>query len=247
MALYARDEYSEKHRTGPGWGFGLAWIIATVAGAVSGRALADWLPLSRLDGQFGDLAAQVLISVAIGLCIGVAQAVVLVRYLKVVGALQWVGATILGWIARVLLISLLSGILLNAILDTDVKGLLFVLYMAVMGAIGVGAGVGTGFVQRYVLDKRVAYAARWIWANIAASVLTFIAIAVDPEFGPELSILLDIAGAAITGYVLVDMLRHPTTRAEWSLQLKEKQDHISTQATESQLSPEVILEQQRKG
>lgn len=279
MAIYQRDEYAEKHSTGPGWRFWLGWITATLIGSVISRALADWISLFHLAEGFGDIIEQVLTGLALGLGVGVAQAIVLLPNLKFVGAIQWIGATTVGRLARLLLVSALSGILLNSIPQSAYVDQFFaivVLYFVIMAALGVVAGAALGFVQRLVLERRVANAYRWIWATIGTSMLTFIAFAVvnyssiagpyrlnmgggrlggGPwivnygsalDVGPTFDILNDIVVAAILGYVLIDMLRHPTTRAEWSVDLREKRKSRSKPAVETQLSPEAMLERHRK-
>lgn len=273
MALYQRDEYAEKHSMGPGWWFGLRWIVATVLGSMIGRALGDGLSRLELDGIFGILVLSILVGVAAGLCVGVAQALVLYRYLASEGALGWIGATILGRVVRVVLVTLLSWILLSAIPNTA-PGVLFLAillaYFVMMAIIGAVAGAAVGYFQRFVLERRVAHAHRWVWVNIGASVLTFIALAslnyvsvqtdalhygsrvastitVYPELSTDLAfhVLNDIVVGAITGYVMIDMLRHPTSQAEWTVDLKEEQNPLVEDDGETQPSPEALLEQRR--
>src|SRR5881392_322213 len=112
MAVYSRDEYAERHRAGPGFWLWLAWVVATVIGSVVGSALAEFVFGWKLEGIFSLIDVQALGGLALGLCVGTAQALVLGRYLRFKGALEWIGATALGRIARVLLISVLTSLLL---------------------------------------------------------------------------------------------------------------------------------------
>jgi hypothetical protein len=208
----------------------------------------------------------------------VAQAIVLLPYLRIAGALQWIGATMLGRIVRMLVIAMLSSTLLSVI-PTEAPGALFVgviaVYFGAMALTGGAAGAAIGFAQRFVLEKRVVQAKRWVWINVVSSAVVFIAIAatgfststVRPpipddgilnvavswsvyaaplDLGLAFDIVVGAAAAAITGFVLVDMLRHPTSQAEWATRLKNEHELLSKDVTEAQSSPEVLLEAQRK-
>jgi hypothetical protein len=227
---------------------------------------------------------EVLAGLVIGLCTAVAQAVVLLPYFKKSGALQWVGVSMLGRIARTLLITLLSYTLL-ANLPTEAPGALFIgviaAYVGAMMLTGGAAGAVIGYAQRFILEKRVARAQRWVWINVISSAVVFAAIAatslstsvVRPpvpddgisdnicyaclnhgviyaspiEHGLLFDIITGAVAAAITSLVLIDMLRHPTPQAEWSIRLKADHEHLPKDAIESQPSPEALLEAQRRG
>jgi len=278
MALYAQDEYAERNLAGPGWRFVLCWVLATVVGSEAGRVAADrlsQLPLG-VAAKLPDL--QILGGIAIGLCIVLAQALVLLRYLKWRGALAWIGATVLGRTIRMLVISFLLEVLFSRT-PSQACGAEFLVviisYFAVMMIVGAAAGAAVGIPQRFVLERRVAHARWWVWANVAASVVTFIAIAsilyssivevlmkfrddgsdismwYSPYSSPltldvTFSVLNDIFVGVVTGYVLMNILRHPTTRAEWSVKLRDKRQRLPKRFAETQPSSEALLEQERK-
>ena len=195
--------------------------------------------------RLGGVVRGALVGLVIGVCTGVAQAVVLLRYLKPAGALQWIGATIAGRIARMLVITVLSYTVL-ANIPTEAHGALFIgiiaIYFAAMALIGGAGGAATGYAQRFVLEKRVAHAQPGVWINAISSAVVFIAIAaisfstnlVRPpvpddgiyyaaaggsdasplDLGLAFDVVTSAVAAAITGLVLIDMLRHPTPKAE---------------------------------
>ncbi len=278
MAVYERDEYTETHLAGPGFRFGLSWVIAAVVALVVSDVLSGWIDLLIKPTALGGVVVVALVGLVIGVCTGVAQAVVLQRYLKPAGALQWIGATIAGRIARMLVITVLSYTVL-ANIPTEAHGALFIgiiaIYFAAMALIGGAGGAATGYAQRFVLEKRVAHAQRWVWINTVASAVVFIAIAATsfstnlvrspiPEDGIyyaavgwssyasplDLGLAFDVVtsavAAAITGLVLIDMLRHPTPQADWSVGVKGGHEHLPEEITEAQPSPEVLLEARRR-
>jgi hypothetical protein len=281
MAIYERDEYSEKHLAGPGFWFGLSWVIATVAAVVVGDALASWIQLLSGPTGFGGVVVAALVGLTVGLCMAVAQAIVLLPYLRTAGALQWIGATMLGRIVRMLVITLLSYTLL-ANIPTEAHGALFIgviaVYFGAMALTGGAGGAAIGFAQRFVLEKQVAQPQRWVWINIISSAVVFIAIAATSfstnearppipddgidyfsvgggssyasplDLGLAFDIVTGAVAAAITGFVLIDMLRHPTPQAEWSTRLKDEHERLPKDVTEAQPSPEALLKaQQRRG
>jgi len=278
MAIYERDEYTETHLAGPGFRFGLSWVIAAVVALIVSDVLSGWIDLLIKPTGLGGVVGVALVGLVIGVCTGVAQAVVLLRYLKPAGALQWIGATIAGRIARMLVVTVLSYTVL-ANIPTEAHGALFVgiiaIYFAAMALIGGAGGAATGYAQRFVLEQRVAHAQRWVWINALSSAVVFIAIAAisfstnlvrlpipddgiyyaavgwssyaSPlDLGLAFDVVTSAVAAAITGLVLMDMLRHPTPQAEWSTRLKDEHEHLSKVAIDAQPSPEVLLEAQRK-
>jgi hypothetical protein len=280
MDLLEQDEYAEKHQIGPGFRFGVAWVVASVVCLEIGRSVPDWaanLPISWMPAI---RVVQDLEWLWISLFSGLAQTIVLWSYFRWRGALEWLGATLFGHVLRVIAISVLSEVLFKVIPD-EISGEYYLwviaLYFSVMVVIGVAGGAMIGLAQRRVLERRVANATRWVWAHVGASALTAIAVAtIDLRttferyvpvrvlpgvdyfsaggryyqpftIGPAFNILNDFVVSAILAYVLVNLMRHPTPRAEWSVSLRERRTRVPRSMTDSQPSPEVMLERQRQG
>jgi hypothetical protein len=241
MAVYQRDDYAEKYRRGPGCAIGLAWVAATVLGSVVGSMIAGLEiahpALTGLDGAFW----ATVIGLTIGTSVGTAQALVLLPYLKLKGFLQWLAATIAGRVLRSVLIVVLVNTLFGA---GDVPLFLHPILLLLIGAL---AGVVTGYMQKVVLEHRVAYAQWWVFANAAVSALTTVLVwYVNPPQGYLPIVIINaLLLGVVTGYVLMDLLRHPTSRAEWTLPWRTPPSPPEREP-EAQPSPEVLLEQTRR-
>lgn len=98
--------------------------------------------------------------------------------------------------------------------------------IALLGAflVGVGiiAGLALGYPQMQALDRRTHHAERIMLANIAGPVFSAILLTACLRIEMENSIrswatpLTAIITAAVTGIAVIDLLKHPTTQAEWS-------------------------------
>lgn len=140
---------------------------------------------------------------------------------------------------------------------------------------GAFAGAVTSYLQARLLKRYVAHSAWWLGVNslLAASVSLFVGIFggstfyfpaapsrsfdnlivhTEATFSPTsiisyaMSLLITVAvTAAFTGYVLLDLIRHPTSKATWSLPTRKERTPAPT-ITETQPSPEAILAQQKQ-
>lgn len=259
MALYHRDEYAEKYRRRPGCLLGLLWLCATVVGSAIGTPIADWILQGVADETAISLyllASVALSGLAIGIFVGGAQALILMRYFKLRGTLEWILATTLGRVVRSVLILVLSFLLFGS----DMGILPYAILMILVGML---AGLATGYTQRIVLELRVAQAHLWVWANVAASILTVtvgeFVVTLWALIFPNIfyyrnttlfSLWLGIANGliigGITGYALMDLIRHPTSRAEWNIGWKAKQAAPPRFDPGVQPSPESMLDEMRK-
>jgi hypothetical protein len=259
MAVYRQDEYAEQYRRGPGCWLGLLWLCATVAGSIAGALLSDPLLTSVLSES--SLSVSLIITVAwsgliFGITVGGAQSLVLIRYFKLRGALEWILATTLGRTVRSLLILILS------VLVFSMGSIWTCVYIGLMAIVGLIAGLATGVAQRYVLERRVAQAHWWVLANVAASILTVTAgeflagllvvviagqyqITTLSQASLWIGISTGLITGTLTGYALIDLMRHPTSRAEWSLGWKRKEPPLPRFDSDVQPSPEAILEQMK--
>jgi len=273
VAVYRRDEYAEKHTLGPGCGFLLCWVAATMIGQVIGAALAlpifEWKP----EGILSLLDVEATGGLCIGVFVGIAQALVLLPYLKLAGGLEWVVATALGRVVRVLLISMLSSGLLLSVPGTinATASIAFCLYLSALVFIGACAGAAIGYAQRFVLRRKVAYPHWWVWINVVVSV--YISVGIDLhlfenfadlwaeglrywswiswesqhlQFTRDLlyKVLSSGIPALLTGYVLKNLLHQPASGAKWSLRRRNERRQLRVES-DIQISPEAMLEQQR--
>lgn len=272
MAVYQRDSYAEKHRKGPGCAFLLTWIAANIAGTVTGTAIANPIFYWQFDGFLSYVLPQVAGGLCLGGAVGLAQAAVLFPYLKLTGSLQWLLATTLGRIARVLILStLLNGLGVLFPGSFPLFSPMMCLSLFIISIIGALAGGAAGYAQSIILQQRVSHVRWWIAVNAAfgAFSLIFISFSTDAIFISQLTapaipshnynaimpymqgsyalsslaaiVITIIIPALVMGYVILDLLRHPTNRAEWSIDQRKERAPINSFG-ETQVSPEAMLE-----
>ncbi|MEO6458090.1 MAG: hypothetical protein ABIO92_07420 [Chloroflexia bacterium] len=204
MYVAERNEYVERQEAG--FLFWLMFIAATTLGAFVGHYLEDLIRIVQLPGAFDILSIAAGGAVA-GAVIGLAQALVLMPYLKRQGALEWLVASILGRIASGIIFFLYGDALSGLFFDNSygtVCGL--ILLKLLLGGV---LGFILAFPQYLVLRHRSTKAVFWVIANIGVSVIT--------TYIPFLTVgvFYGLLTGVITGYVMVDILRQPTRLAEW--------------------------------
>ncbi len=204
MYVAERNEYVEHQEAG--FLFWLMWVAATTIGAFAGHYLENLTRNIQLPGAFDILSVAAGGAVA-GVVIGLAQALVLMPYLKRRGAIEWLIATILGrtasWIIFFLYGDALSGLFFDNSYGT-ICGL--ILLKLLLGGV---LGFILAFPQYLVLRHRSTKSVFWLIANIGVSVIT------TYIFILTVGIFYGLLTGVVTGYVLVDILRHPTRQAEW--------------------------------
>ncbi len=205
MYIADRNEYVAHQQAG--FLFWLLWVAATTLGAIAGRYLEELILLNALlPGAFDILSVAAGGAVA-GALMGIVQALVLMPYLKRQGAIEWLIATILGRTASAIIIFLYADALSGLFLDnryTTICGL--IILRILLGGV---LGLILAFPQYLVLKRRSEKAVYWLFANAAISmVTTYISVF-------TVGIFYGLVTGVVTGYVLVDILRNPTRRAEW--------------------------------
>ena len=180
----------------------LGWVAASTASAVIawyGSYVAIDV-LERIVGAVNEdhLTMPILVAI-IALCQAVSQALLLRHHLP--HATRWIAATIMGWIVAcsgLMIAAISGGVLRDTVFRADTA-----LYV-----VAVAWGVGIGGVQWLVLRRYSALAVWWIPSNVIAW------LAVPLLIGPTLNnviemVILGAVPAAITGLVLVWLLRQP--------------------------------------
>jgi hypothetical protein len=213
------------------------WFAASMVGYLAGEWLgeaiesvllgADAPRLLSIEGHvelaepLGYIASGVGGLVA-GVVLGVAQGLVLLPYFKTTGLLEWVIATTIGRAARWLALLIIAQPMAAMVLDKTY--LEACLLLGLLVGIGVIAGLVLGYAQSVVLRRRVHYSGRWVLANLPGPVLMAIVIGLTLYIEGS-NLIRDWTGplaaaitAGLTGIVLMELLRQPTSEAEWSPQ-----------------------------
>lgn len=239
-----RDEYTEKHRKGPGWAYWHLWVLGiSVAFAASQYMRNELLDNMQFSSNM-DAVSWILFGAFRGLWMGFVQVAILWRFLDNRSKLKWWAVTVVAWGAG------------NAAVDIVQIALGNVMYQwfyyapnqvdFVLTAIGGGLlGELVGLAQTPILQVKLQQAWRWRWSNLAAGVVAYVvALLVGNIVAPaylrdmmrgcldgvnslwyqlncfgraepsheQRVVTAAIQGAiyaAITGFVLLDMLRHP--------------------------------------
>lgn len=189
-----------------GFLFWLLFIGATTLGAFAGNFLEELVRSAPLPGALDILSVAAGGAVA-GAVIGLAQALLLMPYLKKSGAIEWLVATILGRIASGIIFFLYEDALSGLFTDTSyttVCGL--ILLKLLLGGV---LGFILAFPQYLVLRHRSTKAVFWLVSNVGVSVVT------TYIFFLTVGIFYGLLTGVVTGYIMVDILRHPTRQAEW--------------------------------
>ncbi len=248
MPAFDRDEYAETHSTGPGFLLWVIWVAATMLGLHIGAAVGDFMANNLTVGGEQDIAPAAVRGLVGGLALGFAQGVVLLTYMKLRGMGQWILATILGRCLRAIVVVIIANALSGLLFADNVIGSCG--FLLATGAVGAFTGAIPGAFQWFVLRKRVQHPVRWIVASAASSTIyiTIVALAQLTQFYPLTTgntLLSYIIIGVITATLIVDLLRHPTTLAEWEIRLKPEKPISTKFDAGTQTSPEVLLEQMR--
>ncbi len=192
--LIIDDEEEETIGWGLGWAFWIQWILANAVG----WSFSNMVRQAIIEAGGSDMN-QVVTGVAIGLCLGFGQWIVLLQQPYKTG-LWWILATIAGWgfgwaigwrIGWGFFSSFGFGV--------------------VFGTIGVVAGTLVGISQWAILRGQVQQAGWWILTNtIGWSIGLILIFTVARSFGLGWAVASGVAGA-ITGGPLIWLLRRPIT------------------------------------
>ena len=184
-------------RTNVGWGFWLAWFLASIIGYTVGMLLGASLAYGLFDRDAFDAIMGVTLGIVMGAIGGFAQWVVLRE--RITGSGWWVLASALGFAAFGL----------SGAIPSNVNP-------AVTGTLtSVTIGLVSGILQWLILRRKVARAGWWVWANILGLLVGEIgfpvAIAISSTTNSDVSVLVVglVYGAgygASTGAALVWLL-----------------------------------------
>lgn len=200
---------SEKRQSRGAISLLVAWIFANLLGWTTGLVTAEIVAPLAARSPFPwhydtDVAFAYASLVLVGITIGIAQWIVLRRYLP--RATPWMSATIVGY--------LLSGIIF-AIANNNPARLLrteVVNNLILFGLMGIAIGAS----QRWVLRQHYGRSGLWVLASTVGFQF-FMWLVVDPAHSQgEFLIRSAIAGAfaaAVTGLALVWMIRQPQATA----------------------------------
>jgi hypothetical protein len=235
-----RDAYADAHRGAPGCIFALIWfvwvvvnVVAFTAGDALGQsvryALAPELATATntitLEGRVEATGPLLLVpmlagALTTGAVIGIAQGLVLLPFMKLLGTLEWTAATIVGWVVRWIAAFAVARTMVGLVLDWDIVGAcLLVFWMIGLALI---AGGTLGFAQAIVLRRRVHHPEWWVATNLAGPLIAAWLLSLSFYFEGEnlfrgfLTPVVALFTGMSTGVALLDFLRHPTTQAEWT-------------------------------
>lgn len=249
--MYERDPYAEAHRRGPGFGLFIAWVITTMLATAAGETVSGFIggyvPREGADTWLNYL----LTGTAIGAVIGLAQGTVLLAYLGLRGMVEWVLATVVGRVARIML---LAG-LVNLMAEISLQGNFFLVLVAwalLYAAMGALSGIVLGMLQSLVLERWVMHPRWWVLANMGASAVVLIVVGLYwlPDYvpgNPVTGIFNGLVTGIITGIALNDLLKEPVSGGGWWLTWKRERPVKPSIDPGTQPSPEALLEEIRSG
>lgn len=225
-----RDEYAASQMRGLGCGFWTIWVLATTLGGFGGYVAGQSLTMAVLPADasmFVIILASIPAGIILGLCVGVAQSIVILRYIKLAGGRDWVLASIVGGVLRWALFGPLATLLVLAI-NTGIPVCNALIPLALFGAV---AGAAFGLPQAFVLSRHLKQTTDldwWAWtlANAGGGifylpVLMLGGLALSAVMAMGSSVTEDHAVTAIlavtlnwlftgliTGLPLIDRLKH---------------------------------------
>jgi len=152
--LEMRDEYAASQVRGLGCGFWTLWVLATTIGGSVGYLAGQSLTMALLPAESPTLlimAAGVPAGIILGLCVGVLQGLVILKYIKPAGWRDWVLASIAGGVVRWAVFGPLSALLVS-IMDTGIIVCNILIPLALFSAI---SGAAFGLPQAFVFARRL--------------------------------------------------------------------------------------------
>ncbi len=233
-----QDEYMETQQNAPLWFFilvWLGWVIITIAGYLVGQ----WLSQGIAAGFLGDTAARRVLSIegnvqaagAVGyavalltgliqgVALGVAQGLFLLPFLRREGAVEWLLATIMGRTVQWIVIYVIGLETVNLTFDKNVPGVL--LLFVFLAATGLLSGAALGYPQSQVFQRRAYRATLWVIVSTIGPVVTSLVVGMTLFIEAQNTIrdyttlLTALLSAIATGFVLMEILQHPRSEAEW--------------------------------
>lgn len=170
-----------------GFGFWFQWIIANAAGVAIGMAIPRFLP-----GNLGH--NRIVIGAAIGIAIGVIQMFNLKQYVERANWL-WVISSTIGWA--------ITWVVMSENMGYGVLGLGITQFSTVRGSV---VGLLVGLMQWFLLRNQFRQAYWWLIANIVGWT---VGMASSRAGGPFGFVLAGAIAGAITGLLLIWLLRNP--------------------------------------
>jgi hypothetical protein len=161
--LEMRDEYAASQMRGLGCGFWTVWVLATTLGGSVGYLAGQSLTMALLPANASIsliMAVGVPAGIFLGLCVGVLQGLVILKYLKPAGLRDWVLASIVGGVLRWALFGPL-GALLVSIMNTGIAVCNVLIPLALFSAI---SGAAFGWPQALVFSRRLKHTADLDWS-----------------------------------------------------------------------------------
>jgi len=233
-----QDEYTASQQNAPSWFFmliWLGWVALTAAGYYGGR----WIAESAADFLTGSSTAAGLLSIegtvrdsgiagfflalvggaVAGLVLGIAQGILLLPFIKISGALEWLLATVIGRSAQWAVLYVMALAMRGLVIDQSFVGLM--LLFAMMLLIGVMCGVALAYPQAQVFKRRSSRSSWLIVTTVIGTAGTAFVIAMTLLVESQNTIrdystlVTAIVLAVATGFALLEILHHPTPTAEW--------------------------------
>lgn len=231
------DEFREAEQNAPVWFFilvWLGWVIVTIAGYLAGKWLAESVAgmitgdtarrVLSIEGHIVDAGASSYVAALLGgafagLALGLAQALVLLPFLKMAGAVEWLAATAIGRAVQWVVISVIGLQMAGLTVDKSTVG--DCLLLALLGVTGVLGGAALGYPQGQVFKARSRGTRVWLVASMIGPVTTSLVLALTLMIEAQntirdgTSLLTAFLAAIATAFALLEVLRHPRAGAEW--------------------------------
>lgn len=233
-----QDEYIASQQNAPSWVFmliWLGWVALTATGYFGGRwiaeSAADFLTgvgtATRLfsiegtlrDSGFGGFFVALVSGAIAGLVLGIAQGILLLPFIKISGALEWLLATVIGRSAQWAALYVIALAMRGLVIDQSFVGLM--LLFAMMLLIGVMSGVALAYPQAQVFKRRSSRSSWLIVTTVIGTAGTAFVIAMTMLVESQntlrnySTLVTAILCAVATGFALLEILHHPTSTAEW--------------------------------
>ena len=229
--MIERDEYAASHRQGLGCGLWLMWFVATTLGALLGQVAAQNIVWALVpDNTLSTIPPIWLLAAAgavMGTLIGLAQGLVLLRYIKLNGFVEWIAASAAGGVLIWTIVAPIGEYLLKTI-DLGIAVCTMLIPVIIYGTL---AGTVFGLLQSLVFERQLGHVTTldqpaWILGNAAGGIFSIPFITLSGLTGGAIVVLGGVvdaghaAGAAavvaiswavaglVTGLALRDRLRY---------------------------------------